>query len=121
MANTIYHLWLTTTFKGITIIPSETLHNLPPGVRNILLLVYCDNTTINVHKPLPPGQDHVAILQHSLRQTPTFPVSSTFTNIITSWYRDLLLSGDHSDDTTGMENHIFAAFGLYSSSNACNA
>ena len=112
IANNTYHLWLTTTFNGSTIIPSETLRNLPPGVRDILLLVYCDNTAIYVHEPLSPGQDRVAILHHNLCQNPTVPAS---------WYHDLLLHGDHSDDTTGTENYIFTAFGLYLSSDACNA
>ena len=102
-------------------IPSETLHNLPPDVHDIILLVYCDSTVIYVRKPLPPGQDRVAILHRNLRQHPTTPISSNFNNIITSWYHDFLLHGDHSDNTTGMENHIFAAFGLYLSSDACNA
>ena len=50
--NNTYHLWLTTTFNGSNIIPSETLHNLLPGVCVILLLVYCDDTVIYVRKPL---------------------------------------------------------------------
>jgi hypothetical protein len=121
VANNTYHLWLTSTFNGSTIIPSETLRNLPPGVRDILFLVYCDNTAIYVCKPLPPGQDRVTILHHNLHQHPTTPISSNFNNIIASWSHDFLLHGDHSDNATGMENHIFAAFGLYLSFNACNA
>jgi hypothetical protein len=120
IANNTYHLWLTTTFSSNTIISSETLHNRCPGVCDILLLVYCDDTAIYVRKPLPPGQDRVTILQHNLHQNLTTPISSNFNTIIASRYHDLLLSGDHFNDTTRMENHIFAAFGLYSSPDACN-
>lgn len=39
VANNAYHLWLTTTFNDGTIIPSNTLQYLPPGVRDILQIV----------------------------------------------------------------------------------
>ncbi len=73
-----------------------------------------NDATIYVHEPLQPRQDQINILQHYLCQHPTNPISSNFDDIIISWYRNLLLSGDHSTNTTGVENHLFAAFGLHS-------
>ena len=35
-----------------------------------------------------------------------------FEDIIVGWYCDLLLGGNHSTDSTGIKNHLFAAYGL---------
>ncbi len=118
VANNVFHLWLTTTFNNGTIIPTETLQFLPPGVRDILRLVQHNTSAIYDREHLPPGQDRIDILEHNLRQHPTTPISSNFTDIIVDWYRDLLLGGDRSDGITGMDNHIFAAFGLYDAHNS---
>jgi hypothetical protein len=37
-------------------------------------------------------------------------------DIIVGWYRELLLGGNDSTDSTGVKNHPFAAYGLYTSS-----
>jgi hypothetical protein len=42
--------------------------------------------------------------------------SSNFEDIIIGWYHNLLLSGNHSNDSTGVDNHLLAVYGLYSSS-----
>jgi hypothetical protein len=40
VANNTFHLWLTTFFNKTTkIVPPESLHHVPPGVRDILKLV----------------------------------------------------------------------------------
>jgi hypothetical protein len=111
VANNILHLWLTTTFNGHTIIPLDSLNYIPPGARDILQLVRRNDAAIYVREPLPSGQDRICILLQNLRQHPTNPISSHFKDIFISWYRDLLCNGDCSTDTTGVENHIFAAFG----------
>ena len=116
VANNVFHLWLTTSFNNNVIIPIDTLNYLPSGVRDILHLIQQNTSAIYVRESLPPGHDRIKILTNNLRQHPTKPTSSDFPQIITGWYRDLLLHGDHSDDATGSTNHIFSAFGLYDSS-----
>ena len=74
-----------------------------------------NDAAIYVREPLPSGHKHICILQHNLRQYPLNPISSNFKDIIVGWYRDLLLSGNHSTDSTGLDNHIFAAYVLYPS------
>jgi hypothetical protein len=37
-------------------------------------------------------------------------------DVVVDWYHDVLLNGDHSTDSTGIDNHLFAAYGLYPSS-----
>ena len=64
---------------------------------------------IYVREPLPSGQDRINVLQNNLRQKLHDPSSFNFNDIIVGWYRDLLLSGNHSTDSTGVENHLFAA------------
>ena len=91
------------------IIPLDTLHHLPPGVCNILQLVVLPTAAVYVREPLPSRQDRINILQHNLHQK-MHNLNFTDTNV--GWYRDLLLSGNHSTASTGMENHIFAAFCL---------
>ena len=112
VANNTFHLWLTTKFNGREIIPLETLQHLPPGVRDILQLVILPTAAVYVREPLPSGHDRIYILQNNLRQTIHDPSSQNFNDVIVSWYRDLLLGGNHAMDSTGMENHIFAAYGL---------
>ncbi len=97
----VFHLWLNTSFEEKNI---------------ILLLLAKDNTSaIYVREPLPSGKGCIQKLQHNLRQHCLSPISSTFYNfeeMIFHCYRDLLLEGTNSTDSTGEENHIFAAYGL---------
>ena len=91
------------------IIPPDTLKHLPPGVHDILQLVALPTAAVYVLEPLPSGQDRIIILQHNLRQKLH---NLNFTDTIVGWYLDLLLGGNHSTASTGMENHIFEAYGL---------
>jgi hypothetical protein len=115
MANNIFHLWLTTPFNGGMIIPPYALQHLPPGVQDFFNLISLPTAAIYVREPLHSGQERIQILQNNLRQSPLNPLSSNFEDIIVGWYRNLLLGGNHSTDTTGLDNHIFAAYGLYPS------
>ncbi len=84
-------------------------------VCDILLLIKVNNSAIYVREPLPSGKDCIQQLQHNLRQHRLSPKSSTFYNFedtIVHWYRDLLLEGISSTNSTGKENHLFAAYGL---------
>jgi hypothetical protein len=116
VANNTFHLWLTTTINGGMVIPPDALQHLPPGMRDIFQLISLNDAAIYVREPLHSGHDRIHILQQNLRQNPHTPLSSNFKDIIVGWYRDLLLSGNHSTDSTGVENHILAASGLYTSS-----
>ena len=116
VANNTFHLWLTTTINGGMIIPPDALQHLPSGVRDIFQLISLTDAAIYVREPLHSGRKRIHILQHNLLQNPHTPLTSNFEDIIVGWYRDLLLSGNHSTDSTGVENHIFAAYGLYTSS-----
>jgi hypothetical protein len=62
VANNAYHLWLTTTFNGGTIIPSNILQYLLPGIRDILHIITKNNSAIYVRKPLHSGHDRLHIL-----------------------------------------------------------
>ena len=69
-----------------------------------------------IHEPLHSGHNHICILQHNLCQDPLNPLSSNVHDTIVGWYRDLLLGGNHSTDSTGLENQISAAYhGIYPS------
>jgi hypothetical protein len=115
VSNNACHLWLNISFEGKTIITPEALKHVPQGVRDILLLVKDNMSAIYVREPLPSGKDCIQKLQHNLRQHRCSPKSSTFYNFedtIVHWYRDLLLEGISSTNSTGEENHLFAAYGL---------
>jgi hypothetical protein len=114
-ANNAFHLWLNTSFEGKTIITPEALKHVPQGVQDILLLVKDNTSAIYVCEPLPSGKDCIQKLQQNLRQHPLSPKSSTFYHFedtIVHWYCDLLLKNISSTDSTGKENHLFAAYGL---------
>ena len=87
-------------------------------MRDILQLVALPTAAIYVREPLPSGQDRIDILQNNLLRQKLHDPSSNFNDIIVSWYRDLLLNGNHSTDSTGMENHLFAAYGLLHASSS---
>jgi hypothetical protein len=115
VANNTFHLWLNTSFQGKTIITPEALKHAPQGIHDILLLIKVNTSTIYVRKPLPSGKDRIQKLPHNLRQHRLSPKSSMFYNFedtIVHWYCDLLLKGISSTDSTGEENHLFAAYGL---------
>jgi hypothetical protein len=98
------------------IIPDKALQHLPLGMRDILHLIKQNAAAIYVRKPLHSGHNQINILQNNLRQHQLTPHSSNFKHVIVSWYRDLLLGGDHSTDSIGKDNHLFTAYGLYPSS-----
>jgi hypothetical protein len=53
----------------------------------------------------------------NLQQDTIHPLPITFVDVVVSWYSDLLLHGCSATDTTGIENGIFRAFGVASSTN----
>jgi hypothetical protein len=115
VANNTFHLWLTTYFnKATKIVPPENLHQVPPGVQDILQLVEDNASAIYIHKPLPTGQDYIGILLHNLRSSSIDPTSIDFEDTNVSWYLDLLLGCDQATDETGVDNQIFIAYGLTS-------
>jgi hypothetical protein len=63
-----FHLWLTTTFNGSTIMTDEALQFLPPGMLDILLHIKQITAANYVRKPLPTGQARIYILHNNLCQ-----------------------------------------------------
>jgi hypothetical protein len=115
IANNTFHLRLTTYFnKATKIVPPESLHHIPPGVRDILQLVEDNASAIYVREPLPTRQDRIDILLHNLQSSSINPTSINFDNTIVSWCSDLLLGCDQATDETGVDNQIFIAYGLTS-------
>ena len=115
MANNTFHLWLNTSFEEKNIITSEAIKYAPQGVCDILLLIKGNTSAIDVRETLPSVKDCIQKLQHNLRQHRLSPISSTFYSFedtIVHWYRDLLLEGTNSTDSTGEEKLIFEAYGL---------
>ena len=68
VANNAFRLWLNASFETRTIITVEAPQHVPPGIRDILLLVKDNSSTIYVREPLPFGKHHIQKLQHNLRQ-----------------------------------------------------
>ncbi len=116
MANNTFHLWLTIPFNGGMVIPPDALQHLPSGVQDILNLITLPTAAVYVREPLHSGQDRIHILRNNLCQNLHTPLSSNFEDIIVGWYCELLLGGNHSTDSTGVENHLFVAYGLHTSS-----
>jgi hypothetical protein len=112
VANNIFHLWLSTLFNGATIILSESLAHVPPGVRDILNLVRNNISTIYVREPLPAGQDCIDILLNNLQSSSVNPTSTTFEDVIVSWFSDILFGCDQATNKTEIDNQISRAYGL---------
>ena len=92
-------------FNGATIIPSsESLAHEPLGIGDILNLVGNNTSAIYVLKPLPAGQDRINIILNNLWSSSTNPTSTTFEDIVISWFLDLLVGCDQATDNTGVDN-----------------
>jgi hypothetical protein len=116
VANNTFHLWLATTFNGGIKITGDTLQFLSPGMRDIFQLIKQNTATIYVHEPLPSLK--IGLISFNIifvNQHQQTPLSSNFKDTIAGWYRDLHLSGDHSNDSAGIKNHLFGDYGLYPS------
>jgi hypothetical protein len=115
--NTI-HLWTTVEYESnapysdAQIINDDALRYNPPGLHAIIELLKKPNTATYVREPLAPGTERINILLTNLRNTTHDPSSTSFEDTVVSWYFELLLCGKYATDTTGVENSIFAAYGV---------
>ena len=112
VANNTFHLWLTTSFNGTVKIPPEGLVHVPPGIRDILTIVRNATSTIYVREPLHNGQNCIDILLNNLWSSTTDLPSSSFEDIVVSWFKDLLLGDSQANDETGVNNRILQAYGF---------
>jgi hypothetical protein len=110
VANNTFHLWLTTSFNGTVKIPPEGLVHVPPGIRDILTIVRNATSTIYVCEPLHNRQNCIDILLNNLRSSTTDLPSSSFEDIVVSWFKDLLLGDSQANDETGVNNRILQAY-----------
>jgi hypothetical protein len=83
----------------------------PLGLRDIFFSITKSSSATYVLEPLAPGRDRIEILLNNIRNT-IDPTSSSFEDIAATWYQDLLLRGRYANDFTGVENGIFAAYGV---------
>ena len=104
-----FHLWITTDYDSACIITPDALHFNPPGLRAILALIAKLSTATYVCEPLASGQDRINVLLNSIRNATDF-TSLTFEDKAVTWYFDLLLCGRYANDSTGIDNGIFAAY-----------
>ena len=79
---------------------------------NSSALTMFPSTSVNLS---PPHTTAFVFFNINLCQDLLNPQSSNFEDIIDGWYHDLLLGGNHSTDSTGLDNYISAAYGLYPS------
>ncbi len=56
-----------------------------------------------VHEPLAPGTDRIETLLNNAGYSSSEDIAAT-------WYHDLLLQGRNANDSTGIDNGIFAAY-----------
>ena len=74
-------------------------------MREILNSIMLPSSATYVCEPLAPGTDRIKTLLNNAGY-------SSFETIAVSWYHDLLLQGRHANNSTGIENGIFAAYGV---------
>ena len=100
-----FHLWMTTDFDGTRVISHDATRHHPSGMREILDSIMIPSSATYVREPLAPGTDHIETLLNNAGY-------SSFEAIAVTWYHDLLLRGRHVNDSNGVENGIFAAYGV---------
>jgi hypothetical protein len=106
-----FHLWITTDYDSACIITPDALHFNPPGLRAILVLIAQPSTATYIRKLLASGRDCINVLLNNIHNA-TDPMSITFEDKAVTWYFDLLLRGRYANDSTGINNGIFAAYGV---------
>jgi hypothetical protein len=99
-------------YSDACIITDNALYFNPPGLCAIIESLKIPNTATYVREPLAPGTERINILLTNLRNTTHDPSSTSFKDTVVSWYFELLLRGCYAADTTGVENNIFAAYGV---------
>jgi hypothetical protein len=95
----------------VRIITPDALHFNPPGLRAILALLAQPSGATYVRKPLASGQNCIDVLLNNIHNA-TDPTSLTFEDKAVTWYFNLLLCGHYASDSTGIDNGIFAAYGV---------
>ena len=106
-----FHLWIKTDYNSVRIITPDALHFNPPGLRAILALIAQPSAATYICKPLVSSQDCINVLLNNIYNA-TDPMSLTFEDKAVTWYFDLLLRGRYANDFTGINNGIFAAYGV---------
>jgi hypothetical protein len=96
---------MTTNFDGTRVITNDATHHHPPGMCEILNSIMLPSSATYVREPLAPGTDRIVTLLNNAGY-------SSFEAIAVTWYHGLLLRGRHANDSTGVENGIFAAYGV---------
>ena len=96
---------MTTDFDGTRVISHDATRHHPSGMREILDSIMIPSSATYVREPLAPGTDRIETLLNTAGY-------SSFEAIAVTWYHDLLLRGRHVNDSTGVENGIFAAYGV---------
>ena len=94
--------------------PTPLMVHLSPGARDIHQLICLHDAAIYVCEPLQSGQNCICILQHNLLQDPLNSLPSKFprhncglVSQSSSWRQPFHRL------STGLDNEIFAAYGLY--------
>ena len=96
---------MTTDFDGTRVISHDATRHHPSGMREILDSIMILSSATYVREPLAPGTDRIETLLNNAGY-------SSFEAIAVTWYHDLLLRGRHVNDSPGVENGIFAAYGV---------
>jgi hypothetical protein len=106
-----FYLWTTTDHNNTRVITPDALQFNPPGLCTIIDLIAQPSAATYVRKPLAPGTDRVNILLDNIHNSLN-PTSSTFEDMVVTWYFELLLCKRHANNSTGIANGIFAAYGV---------
>ena len=99
-----FHLWMTTELDGVRIITNEATQYHPRTMQEILKNIMLPSSVTYVREPLAAGTERVEWLLNC-------GMYLSFEDMAARWYHDLLLRGRYANDTTGVENKIFLAYG----------
>lgn len=106
----LLHIWSAPDDENQQILGDITF--LTPPLNKIFKILQTGKHRNYVREPICTGEEIISILMDNLRNHSTHPESAVFEQKIVQWYRDLLLNCDEVTDETGVNNGIFAAFGL---------
>ena len=107
------YLWQRPSYDHEPVLTKTFIEGLPPSLADMMAIYSNDDSLTFVRQPIPSGKGVANILMQRLRESKHNPeTGASFEDKAIQWYTDFFVNHDDITDETGINNGIFAAFGI---------
>jgi hypothetical protein len=107
------YLWQRPSYGHEPVLTQTFIDGLPPSLIDMMAIYSDDDSLTFVRQPIPSGEGIANILMQRLRESKHNPEAcAVFEDKVIQWYTDFFVNHDDITDETGIDNGIFAAFGV---------